>query len=665
VPWPDSLRRCAVVADDNTPPTSDFPADDEDPGVDRRVLDAAEAIADGAWPGDGVDEPNDSILKELHVIARVARLHGAAFAADDFDIESPASLGDVLSRTLPPSAVRPDLSTATRWGPLYVLERVGGGSFGEVFRAWDPALDREVALKRLRLTQSARSRASELVREGQLLASVRHPNVIDVHGAAAIDGEVGIWMEFVRGRTLEQIVSDDGPMSADEATVVAQSLCSALAAVHQQGLLHRDIKASNVMRASGGRIVLLDFGTGTEAAFESTATSRRLAGTPLYMAPEVFKGEPATTRSDVYSLGVLMFFLVSGSYPVYGKSLAELRAAHKAGRRVSLMDIRPDTPAAFSRLVESAMDEDPRRRCPSAGTLLDRLTVDAKESSLRWVKTVSMVVLGAVAFSFLMLMFGIVNSRYFNVTLARSDFANEGIGDWFYWGAVSSVAPVVLFMFALLSLSLLGVCRRLLVRWSSVVRRWDAALVALARRRRLNDPHTSSSLALAISAAALIGTWWYFAPLLTGLFNLIPNVSMTPAENLAFLSPEFTPYHQSYRASFIWVSIACLLVWYPVLRTAFRRGIALNRGVLAGGLAVTLLSILLMAFPYRLLVQSEFEAARWQGESCYVIGERGEEFLLFCPSVQPPRNRTVRKTAEGLQREGGKRNIFSSLWKSR
>ena len=652
-----------MAANPDASPKNSPPGDD-DAGLDSRVLEAAEAVADGTWSDATASEP-DSVLTELQLIARVARIHRAAFADAPSDVASARSLGEVLSRTLPPSATRPDLSTATRWGPLFVLERVGGGSFGDVYRAWDPALHREVALKRLRLAQTAKSRASELVREGQLLASVRHPNVIDVHGAAAIDGELGIWMEFVRGRTLEQIVTDDGPMSADEAIVVGQSLCSALAAVHQQGLLHRDIKASNVMRAAGGRIVLLDFGTGTEADPESTTTVQRLAGTPLYMAPEVLEGDPATTRSDIYSLGVLLFFLVSGTYPVYGKSLAELRAAHKGGRRVSLADVRPDTPDAFSRLVEFATVEDPKRRCPSAGTLLEKLTEDVNQRSLRWVKSIAMVGLGVAAFSFLMLMIGIVNSRYFNAALARSEFANEGPLDWFYWGAVSSVAPAVLFMFAVLGLSILSVGRRLPVGWSKLARRYDGMLRDLARSRRLNDPQTSSSVALAISTVALIGTWWYFAPLLTGLLSLDMNVSTTPAENLAFLSPEFTPYHQSYRASFIWVSIVCLLVWYPVLRTAFRRGISLNWRIVAGGLAVTLLSILLMDFPYRLLVHSEFEAARWQGESCYIIGERNEEFLLFCPSVPPPRNQTVAKTADGLERLGGKHNIFSNLWKRR
>jgi serine/threonine-protein kinase len=153
------------------------------------------------------------------------------------------------------------------------------------------------------------------VREGQLLARVRHQNVITVHGACEVNGEVGIWMEFVHGKTLEQIVRSDGPMSAQEASVVGESLCRALAAVHQAGLLHRDIKASNVMREAGGRIVVLDLGTGTEIDIESQPGTRRLAGTPLYMAPEILEGGTASVQSDIYSLGVLLFYLTTGTYP--------------------------------------------------------------------------------------------------------------------------------------------------------------------------------------------------------------------------------------------------------------------------------------------------------------------------------------------------------------
>src|SRR5204863_261297 len=113
------------------------------------------------------------------------------------------------------------------------------------------------------------------------------------------------------------------------------------------------VKASNAMREAGGRIVMLDFGTGGEIDVESGA--RRLKGTPAYMAPELFDGAGATVRSDIYSLGVLLFFLVTGSHPVPGRSLAEIRASHVAGRRRLLSDLRPDLPPHFVKIVECAL----------------------------------------------------------------------------------------------------------------------------------------------------------------------------------------------------------------------------------------------------------------------------------------------------------------------
>jgi hypothetical protein len=111
------------------------------------------------------------------------------------------------------------------------------------------------------------------------------------------------------------------------------------------------------------------------------------------------------------------------------------------------------------------------------------------------------------------------------------------------------------------------------------------------------------------------------------------------------------------------VTIASGFLWYPVLMGAARRGEPLNRGILAGGVAVMVLSALLLDFPYRLLVHSEFEPARWRGENCYIIGERGADLLLFCPELPPPRNRVVSRSSTELERTGGKQNIFASLQK--
>jgi hypothetical protein len=160
----------------------------------------------------------------------------------------------------------------------------------------------------------------------------------------------------------------------------------------------------------------------------------------------------------------------------------------------------------------------------------------------------------------------------------------------------------------------------------------------------------------------LIVTWWYFAPLIRALVSASdPDISTAPLESLSFLSPRFRPYHENYRLSFIWVTIASCMLWYPAVKLAVRRGESVIRPVFVGGAAILILSLLLLDFPWRFIYRREFEAATWQGHHCYVIGERVDDFLLFCPQISVPRNRRVNKRATDLQLAGVKENIFSLL----
>lgn len=248
-----------------------------------------------------------------------------------------------------------------QWGHLKVLERIGAGAFGEVFRAWDTRLDREVALKLLPAESSAPP-ASSIIEEGRLLARVRHPNVVTIYGAERIDGRIGLWMELVTGRTLEQALREGMRFTAEQVTRIGVELCGAVAAVHGAGLLHRDIKAQNVMIADDGRVVLMDFGTGRELAASDTSVS----GTPLYLAPEVLAGGAASARSDLYSAGVLLYRLLTGSYPVQGRDLAELRRSHASRQLPDLPYEGTDLPPRMRRILERALDPDPDRRYASA-----------------------------------------------------------------------------------------------------------------------------------------------------------------------------------------------------------------------------------------------------------------------------------------------------------
>ena len=352
---------------------------------DERVLhDVAGAMIDGVpidWASaesSADDESMRSIVRELKVIAAIADVHGTSvlLPAGPHD-EAEAGSADNRQRDSSDELESPEQLPQT-WGPLRCLETVGKGAFGQVYRAWDTRLDREVALKLLRRRDSPPGLdASVVVHEGRMLAQVRHPNVVTVHGADRIAGRVGLWMEFIHGRTLEQLLRERGPFGAGEATLIGLDVCRALSAVHRAGLLHRDIKAQNVMREDGGRIVLMDFGTGLDPAAGSDREAPGLAGTPLYLAPEILQGEEASVRSDIYSVGVLLYRLVTGSYPVQERTVAQVRDAHARGARTLVRDARPDLPESFVQTVERALSSAPDARYASAGEMESALAAAA------------------------------------------------------------------------------------------------------------------------------------------------------------------------------------------------------------------------------------------------------------------------------------------------
>jgi eukaryotic-like serine/threonine-protein kinase len=265
------------------------------------------------------------------------------------------------------SADMPPVSQS--WGSFRLLARVGHGSFGEVYRAWDPHLEREVAVKLLLpASVGGEEDYQAILREARALAAVQHPNIVHVYGMDRHDGRVGYWTDFVHGKTLSFLVVAQGPFGYREAALIGLDVAKALSAVHRAGLLHRDIKAENVMREEGGRILLMDFGL-------STLPQRQtgVAGTPTYMAPELFSGSPATVASDIYAVGVLLFYLVTGQHPVRLGGLTAREAAAAISKRKALIDLRPDLSESFMRTVAVAMEMDPAKRYASAGQLAEAL----------------------------------------------------------------------------------------------------------------------------------------------------------------------------------------------------------------------------------------------------------------------------------------------------
>jgi eukaryotic-like serine/threonine-protein kinase len=343
--------------------------DDPVNGYDGRLTPLTAAVADGvdvdweAAESRAVDAEERDLIRQLVVLARLVRTFRSQ---GESDAAAPSERGAAEPQLCPDSPLdQARTSPLESWGHLKIRSEIGRGNFGMVFRAWEPGLEREVALKLLHETPRVRDDAA--LKEARLLARIRHSNVVTIFGVDRIDGRVGFWMELVNGRTLKEILNEQGPFSAQEAMVFGLDLCRALAAVHQAGFLHRDVKAQNVMREAGGRIVLMDFGAAVVNVGSYPPVD--LKGTPLYLAPEVLQGSPPSVRSDLYSLGVLLYYLVSGDFPVNGRSFDDICTAHSQGWRRSLRDARPDLPSAFVRVVDDATALLPERRPDSAGVM--------------------------------------------------------------------------------------------------------------------------------------------------------------------------------------------------------------------------------------------------------------------------------------------------------
>ncbi len=312
--------------------------------------------------GDDLDKLTALVADQVEIDWREAE---TMVSADDLENLRIIDLMARFHRRRPPVAQgRADQAT---WGHLQLRERIGQGSFGEVYRAWDPSLEREVALKLLHPGADEEQLRKAILNEGRLLAKIRHENVVTVHGVAENGGMVGFWMEFAVGRTLSEVVATSGPFGCLEASAIGIELCRALAAVHASGVVHRDIKAENVVRETGGRILLVDFGLGSERR-RAPEEATELVGTPLYLAPEIVLGTGGhSVQSDLYALGVLLYFLVTGSFPVCAKDWPDLKERHLKEAHLPLLDARPGLPEGFIAAVEKALHPDRSQRFTSAG----------------------------------------------------------------------------------------------------------------------------------------------------------------------------------------------------------------------------------------------------------------------------------------------------------
>ena len=271
------------------------------------------------------------------------------------------------------------LSPSTRLGTYEIIGPLGAGGMGEVYRARDLRLGREIAVKVLpEAVASSPDRLARFEREARTVARLNHPNIVVLHSLEEDDGIRFLTMELVEGQSLATLVAPGG-LPISRILEVAIPLTEALVAAHERGIIHRDLKPGNVMVTHEGRVKVLDFGLAKVAASEGTAQDETLVvttgplsidgqvlGTAPYMAPEQIRGHTVDARSDLFALGVILYELAAGRRPFFGATSADLTSSILRDMPEPLTTLRADLPAELERIVNRCLEKNPRERFQTA-----------------------------------------------------------------------------------------------------------------------------------------------------------------------------------------------------------------------------------------------------------------------------------------------------------
>ncbi len=378
------------------------------PEIDAIVLDVNMPKSGFEILGELRGDPATSTLPILFLSGlggREYRARGLVEGADDYMVKpfEPAELVLRVERLLSfrPRAQQPDASGSEgrlsemvegddgklRFGRYEVLDVLGQGSMGTVYRGLDPRLERRVALKTIRLEtvtsdDQRREMLERLRNEAITIARFNHPNIVVIYDMEGTEKSAFIAMELVDGPSLRDVLRQRGPLAAERVIPMAVAVASGLTMAHARQVIHRDVKPGNVLLGRDGAVKVSDFGLAF-ALSTFTQDDSGISGTPGYVPPEVMSGQPYSAAGDLFGLGATLYESLTGTHPLTGTTLRETIANTLRGTVSPLQDLLPEAPKELTGEVMGLLAADPAER-PTAADLAERLGRLASERGLRW-----------------------------------------------------------------------------------------------------------------------------------------------------------------------------------------------------------------------------------------------------------------------------------------
>ena len=270
------------------------------------------------------------------------------------------------------------------FGTRFRIEKLlGAGGMGKVYKAFDKELSRMVALKTLQPELVSDPTVIQRFKQELLLASkISHKNILRIHDLNDFEGTKYITMAFIEGRDLSQILKEEGPLSLSRCLKIIRQLCEALDAAHTEGVVHRDFKPHNVLVGKDDQVYVSDFGLATslESAQMGMTRSGAVVGTPRYMSPEQVEGKRVDSRTDIYSLGIVFYEMVTGQVPFSGESTWQLMYQRVQQTPIDVKQVKPDLPDYIARVIMHCLEKDPANRYQSAKEIVADLDANRSPS---------------------------------------------------------------------------------------------------------------------------------------------------------------------------------------------------------------------------------------------------------------------------------------------